>query len=172
MNIVIANIIALLSNGLNGISSFFKTKKTVLILQTIECLMGSVAQIFASGYAAASQLFICAIRNFVNSTGVKSKWIHWLFSLFFLVFGLLFNNKGFIGYLPVFATIQYTLWTGYCKTAQGVRYGMLINYIPWIIHDFYIHMYTSAFVMSVFEIVVIINIIRYRRKKNETRDNT
>ena len=160
--IIIANILSLVANILCGVSSFFKKKKTILLVQTTECCLGSLVQILAGNPAAAVELLICALRNFVTSKGLKAKWVYWLFSIFFLGFGLLFNNNGLIGFLPVIATIQYTLWLGYSKTAQAVRYGMILNYIPWIIHDFMSRLYISAGCMTVFLCLTIVNIIRYK----------
>ena len=166
-NLIVANILSLISNGINGISSFFKTKKSILLIQTLECTIGGISQLLCKSFSAAIQLFICAIRNFITVNKNTKKIVYWLFSLAFLVLGHIFNNRGLIGLLPIFATIQFTLWNGYFKTAQQVRYGMVINFIPWIIHDFVVKMYVSAIIMTILMFVTIVNIIRYRNIKEQ-----
>lgn len=160
--IIIANILSLISVGLNCISSFFKTKKRILFLQTLECIIGGISQILCRSFSASIQLFLGAIRTYIAINENTKKIVYWIFSLVSLILGLIFNNRGLIGLLPIFATIQITLWNGYFKTGQQVRYGMVVNFIPWIIHDFIVKMYVSSIIMTLTMIITIINIIRYR----------
>ena len=172
MTLIIANILTFISNGLVAVSSFCKTKHKMIFIQFIECCIGGVAEILANSMSAAAQLFLCSFRNAIIYKNPKHKQVYWLLASAFLILGLIFNNRGLIGLLPIFATIQYTLWSGYCKNAQGLRYGILINYIPWIIHDFYIKLYVSAFISLCIMLSVIVSIIKYRNKeKIEAKNN-
>lgn len=163
--ILTANILSGIGSLFPIASSFFKKKNTIFIIQSIGYIIDGITQIIANSLSAATQLFICAIRNFITTKEKTPKWVYYIFSLFFITFGLYFNNRGFIGLLPIIATAQYTLWNGYTKSAQITRYGMLINYGLWIIHDLYIQLYVAAIMMMISIIVVIINIIRYHCKQ-------
>ena len=163
--LIIVNILAMLSNGTYVLSSFFNDKRKIIITQILECVIGAIAEFIAGGFAAASTLIIDGIRNvYCAKSTNNSKVFYWVVSIILLVAGVCVNRNGIIGMLPVLAAIQYTLWMGYCKTAQGLRWGMLINYIPWIVHDGVMGIYVSVICMSVSMVIVIINIIRYRSK--------
>ena len=165
MKLIIANVLSAVSNLLYGTSSFFKKKKTIMITQVIDSTAGCLACLLADSYSAAVTLFICAVRNFLVSKDNKKKWIYWLFAGALLVLGLISNTRGFIGILPVAASVQYTLWAGYAKNEQSIRYGMVVNYIPWIIHNAYVKLYTSAIFMTFFMIFTIVNIVRFYKEK-------
>lgn len=126
--ILTANILSGIDSLFPIASSFFKKKNTILIIQSIGYIIDGITQIIANSLSAAAQLSICAIRNFITTKEKTPKWVYHIFSLFFITFGLYFNNRGFIGLLPIVATVQYTLWNEYAKSAQITRYGMLINY--------------------------------------------
>lgn len=162
---VIANILSLVSSLLYTLSTCFKSKKSILLTQTGESLVGSIAQLVIGSYAPATTLVVCSVRNYIFSKKDQSILLSWIFCIFFLTFGILINNQGFIGLLPVCATIQYTLWTGYIKDPQVIRYGTIINTIPWIIHDFYMGLYVSVITMCISLVIITINIIRYKNKQ-------
>ncbi len=157
--LVIANLLTFLATIISLSSSFFKTKKQMLIVQSTECVINGASRIIINSLSSSSQLFLCAIRNIVFAK-FNSKYLYFLFAGLFLVIGLTANNQGILGLLPIFATIQYTLWTGFSKTAKQIRIGMIINYIPWIIHDLVVGLYISAIVMVISTIIVIYNLIR------------
>ena len=163
-----ANIISAIASIFHISSSSFKKKNTMLIMQSIGCIIDGIAEIMANSMSAAAQLFVCSIKNFVTTKEKTPKYVYYIFSLFFIIFGLYFNNRGLIGILPIIATVQYTLWNGYSKSAQTTRYGMLINYGIWIVHDLYIQLYVAVIVTVISSIVVIINIIRYRKTNEKT----
>lgn len=157
--LVIANLLTCVATIISLSSSFFKTKKQMLIVQSIECAINGVTRIIINSLSSSSQLFLCAIRNIIFSK-FNNKYLCFLFSGLFLAIGLIANNQGILGLLPIFATIQYTLWSGFSKTAKQIRIGMIINYIPWIIHDFVVGLYVSAIVMIISAIIVIYNLIK------------
>ena len=163
-HILIANLLSILSGVFICTSSFFKKKNSILTAQALECCSSGCAQIFAHSYAAAIELFLCAIRNIVAAREPDRKWIYWVFSCVFAAMGLIYNNRGWIGMLAIAATVQFTLWTGYAKNAQAIRYGMCINLILWIIHDYIVHMYVSVGIMSFSVAVIIANIVQYKRE--------
>ena len=72
---------------------------------------------------------------------------------------LLTNSNGIIGLLPILASLFYSIWTYKFKTAQSIRFGLIINILMWNIHDVYMKLYTSViwgFVIILFTIITCI----------------
>ena len=52
------------------------------------------------------------------------------------ILGALVNQHGLIGWLPIIASIQYTLWLGWGFTSnKSVKLALAINLIIWAAYD-------------------------------------
>lgn len=108
-NIIIGNICSLLAMGTDSLSSAQKTAKRVLWVQNISQTIYCIGSIFLRGYSGAVQNVVSIIRNLVAIKQVSAKWIEWTLTILGVVLGLVFNNIGWAGLLPVVANLQYTL---------------------------------------------------------------
>ena len=86
-----------------------KTAKGVLVVQSISQLIYGIGTIVLKGYSGAVQNLVSILRNFVAIRKISSPLIEWTLVALGVALGLLFNNLGLIGYLPVVANLQYTL---------------------------------------------------------------
>lgn len=50
---------------------------------------------------------VCIARNLLFIKGIESKIIEWVLVILGVVIGLLSNNIGFAGLLPIIANLQY-----------------------------------------------------------------
>ena len=109
ISIVIGNICSLLAMVTDSISSTRKTAKGVLVVQSMSQLLYCVGAIVLKGYSAAVQNAVSIIRNMVAIKKINSKLLEWILVLLGVALGLVFNNLGLIGLLPVAANLIYTL---------------------------------------------------------------
>ena len=93
----------------DSISSTRKNAKSVLLIQCLSQLIYGIGTLVLKGYSGAVQNGVSILRNFVAIKGIKSKVLEWILVLLGVVLGLVFNNLGFFGLLPVIANFQYTL---------------------------------------------------------------
>lgn len=108
-NLIIGNLCALFAMGANAYSSTRKTAKGVLWMQNLSQVIYCASAMVLKGYSAAVQNCVSILRNFAAIYGVKSKVLQYLLALLGLVLGIVFNNRGLIGLLPVLGNLQYTL---------------------------------------------------------------
>ena len=109
LDLIVGNLCTLLAMGSNAISSTRKTVKGVLAMQNVSQVIYCFSAIVLKGYSAAVQNGISVLRNLVAIKGWKSKLLEWALIVAGVVLGLVFNNKAWIGILPVVANLQYTL---------------------------------------------------------------
>ena len=110
MNGLIAgNLFSLLGMGADVVSASRKSAKGVLWLQTLGQVLYTLSCLFLKGYSAVVQHAVSVARNLAAIRGVQSKAVEWGFVGLAFVLGVLFNNMGVIGWLPVIANFVYSL---------------------------------------------------------------
>ena len=155
VHIIIANIIALIASILMVIAGLQKRKKTILLIQIIQIALSVISNLLLGGYTGAIINALSCIRDILcykDKMGVKEKIIIILLAV---GLSLVFNDLGWIGLLPVVATVVYII---FMNTKDVVKFKSLIIFsmIMWLVYDLYIKSYTSG----VFDFMSIIaNII-------------
>lgn len=160
--LIIANILSLVGTIVLVWSMFVKSKETMLLLQAGNYILGAFSTTMTNSYAAACSSIISFFRNLYLSQKTSIV-VTVVFSILYIVLGAFTNTLGFIGLLPVLASVEYTLFVYFAKTTQVLRYGALINLLLWAIHDICIRLY-GALISDI--ILIVITIISIVVKKN------
>ena len=109
VSIVLGNVCSLLAMVTDSVSATRKTAKGVLMAQIASQVIYCTGAILLKGYSSAVQNVVSIGRNVVAIRKIDSKVIEWILVLLGVVFGIVFNNLGWIGLLPVIANLEYTL---------------------------------------------------------------
>lgn len=158
-NSLLANIFSCIGTFLLAYSTFSKSKKNMLWIQVGDCGFNALGNFFIGSYSAMTTNFICLIRNIINAKGKLNNFLLSIISVFILIIGILVNKIGYIGLLPPIASVQYTIWSSKVKSAQGLRYGLIINLILWFIHDLYVKLYPAIIIDILVSLITLYNII-------------
>lgn len=142
-NLIIGNFIALLCSLSMVYCGLIKEKKKIIYIQTIEKLFSILSNLILGGITGAIMNAVGYIRNFLcykNKLKQKEKIILIIISI---VLSLSLNNIGFIGFLPLIATVLYTLLM---DTPDIVAFKKLVisTTFLWVIYELYIKSYSSA----------------------------
>ena len=156
--IIAANICTFIGMSLLLYSTFSKNKETMLKIQFFDCLLNSLGNILIGSYSGMTTNAISGIRNILNAKNKNNVVINSIMIITMVIIGLIVNTKGIIGLLPIIASVQYSIWSYKIKSAQGLRYGLLLNIIIWLIHDFVVMLYTSAAIDCILIVTISYNI--------------
>ena len=108
-HIILGNLCTLLAMGANAVSSMQKTAKRILRVQNLAQLIYCASAMILGGYSAAVQNAVSILRNIAAIRDIKSKVLEWSLVTAGVVLGIAFNNRGFMGLLPVLGNLLYTL---------------------------------------------------------------
>ena len=108
-NIIIGNLCTLLAMGLNTLSATKKNTKSMLRMQSVSQSIYCISGIVLGGYSAAVQNVVSILRNVAAIRNITNKTVQWVLTAAGVVLGVVFNNRGVMGLLPVIGTLQYTL---------------------------------------------------------------
>ena len=168
MNILIGNLCTLLAMGANAISSTRKTTKGVLSWQNLSQAIYFACAIILKGYSAAVQNVVSVLRNVAAIRNVKSKTVEWILTAAGVVLGVLFNNRGLVGLLPVVGNLQYTLAIFRFKDNERMlKLSFLISVLTFAI--FNIVLLNFVGVVSDLTVVVTTAVVLIRDAKNNSR---
>lgn len=170
VQIVVGNIIALIASILMVIAGLQKKKKKILFIQIIQIALSIVSNIVLGGYTGAIINAVSCVRDILcykDKIGNKEKII-----IIILAVGLslIFNNLGWIGLLPVVATVVYII---FMNTKNVVKFKCLIIFsmIMWLVYDIYIKSYTSGIFDFMSVIANLIAIWQIKKSNIKKRNN-
>lgn len=107
--LIIGNLCTLMAMGSNAISATRKTKNGILWTQSISQLIYLSSALVLRGYSAAVQNVVSIVRNLAAIRNIRNAWLEWFLVGLAAVLGIVFNNRGLIGLLPVIGNLQYTI---------------------------------------------------------------
>lgn len=143
-DLIIGNIFSLIAAFCLAVSVVREDKKSLIGWQIVDTGCGVFANLFLQSYSAMTISVICVIRNVLAYYQRLGKIITIILMLVGVVIGLWANNRGYIGWLPVIASAEYTVCMYLLGSAQGMRYALITNLLMWLVHDVYIQSYPMA----------------------------
>lgn len=163
-NLIIGNIISFIAAVFLGISCYAKDRKKIFSYQLVNCATYTVASYFFGTYAAITTLFFCCLRSILIIKDKYSAAVAYALTIAIIAFGILTNNRGIVGLLPVIASVLYSLCCYYIKDPNLTRYSILVNEIIWVIYAFIIKDFSTGICDTIIIIVDITAIIHYHNQ--------
>lgn len=141
--VVLGNIVMFVGSMMMVTVGFLKNKTQILVVQSVQCavqvagnlLLGGVTGALAGVFSIARN-FICLKREFTTPFKVT-------FIVLQALSTVVFNNLGFIGWLPCFATAIF-VWMLDTKDARVLKSAIIIGQIMWCIFDVRIRSYVGV----------------------------
>lgn len=168
--VLIGNIIALIASFLILIISYLKNKKDIIKVQTLQVILLAISNIVLGGITGAITNSITVIRNILCYKEKLTKKKAIVIATLIATLGLLFNDSGLIGLLPLSSTIIYTLFIN-TKDPIKLKLLILMNLVFWGIYDLTIKSYTSAFFEFTGSISSIVTIIQMTKNNKNYKIN-
>lgn len=169
--ILIGNALSFLAAMFLFLSSILKRKDKIFIFQFFECVTLAVASFFFGAYAGISTLLLSAVRNVLIAKNKFGKTLMYVFLLLTLTLGIITNNRGAVGLMPVIATIQITVCGCVFEGIIETKISIAVNTVIWVVYSFIIKDYSTGIIDSIVlaaAIVSTVKFIRQSRKYNRT----
>lgn len=169
--ILIGNALSFLAAMFLFLSSILKRKDKIFIFQFFECATLAVASFFFGAYAGISTLLLSAVRNVLIAKNKFGKTLMYVFLLLTLTLGIITNNRGAVGLMPVIATIQITVCGCVFEGIIETKISIAVNTVIWVVYSFIIKDYSTGIIDSIVlaaAIVSTVKFIRQSRKYNRT----
>ena len=135
-DILAGNISSLCAMVTDSVSSTRKSQKGILFFQTLSQVFYMTSYIILKGYSSAVQCAVGILRNIVAMWKIKSRIIEWILVALGVGLGLVFNNLGLLGWLPVVANLEYTLAVfRFKENPRALKIAFLINMLMYTVFN-------------------------------------
>ena len=165
MNIVTGNIISLAAAVFLSVSCVMKSRRGVFVMQFMNCALLAVASYFFGSYAAITTLVLCCVRNIFIMKDRFTRPVLAVIVVLVIVLGLMTNNRGLVGLMPVIATVEYTVCCHFIRDVRKTRVSILFNESIWIVYSFLVSDYSTALTDAAVIIVDIFAILKEKCAK-------
>jgi len=175
--LLVANILSFIGNMCFTSSSLFKKRKHILILQSINHFISSIAQALQGAWAGMVQDSVCLLRNasFVVIKNDKKK-LNIIMNVFFILLALgvgialnvILSDNVWYGYLPIISCAMYSslvLFTfikpfNEARTEFMLKGCLIINSCCWGIYGVCVQLYPILIFNGITLVISIISVIR------------
>ena len=127
----LGHILSAVSFAALAASLFARDTRRIFLLQAADSCLGALANLCFGGLSGASTNGIATVRNLLKAHGRFSGAIVWVTLVAQVALGVLVNNRGPLGLLPVAATVEYTLAVALTDVVRHVRLALLVNILMW-----------------------------------------
>lgn len=143
--IIIGNLTSILASIADNISTTRKTHREVLLVQCISQFFYAFGAFTLKGYSALMQNLVAVFRNLFGMTDVKSKIAEYFFVALAAILGIIFNNRGLLGWLPIVGNLYYSVAIfRYKNEVRKLKLALAINMLCFSIYNVFIYNYTAA----------------------------
>ena len=120
IDIIIGNICSLCAMVSDTISATRKKKNEILAVQIISQVFYGVGTLVLKGYSGVVQNAVAILRNLTAIRNINNKLVEWTLVILGVLLGVVFNNRGLLGLLPVVANLGYSIAVFQCKNNEKV----------------------------------------------------
>ena len=164
--VIVANIITVIAQLFLLYSSRRKTKKETISFQLVFLFLISITNILLNSVTATIVNSMAIIRNLLAYYDKSSNTIALIMVIISTSLGLMFNNNGIFGILPIIANISETMTILNPKsTIAQVKISGIISNSCWVIMTIVLKNYVG----TVFDFLTAIGFASYFFTKNEEK---
>lgn len=164
--IIIGNILSLCAMVTDSISGTRRKHSEIMAIQIVSQFFYGASSIVLKGYSALAQNVVAVFRNLASMKNVKSKALEWVLILSGVVLGVVLNNRGLLGWLPIIANFEYSVAVFRFKdNGKALKIAFIINAVMFGIFNVFLMNYVGAVSCTIIAITTFIAIIKESKEE-------
>ena len=167
ISLLLGNGCSLLATLSNMFASTRKTARSVLLVQSVGQAFYFACALLLKAPSGAVQNAMSIVRNFVAMGKKKSsKWVEWSLVAAGVVLGVVFNNRGLAGWLPIVGNLEYSLAVFRFRDNQRMlKVALIVSLLIFIAFNLVIGNIVGTVADSVVVVTTLMDLWRTREKK-------
>ena len=171
LELILGNICSLIAMGTDAVSSWAKSARKMLLFQCLSQGIYAVGSVILKGYSAAVQNVISLARNLSATRKRSLPVVEWILIALGVGLGLYFNNRSWIGLLPVVANLEYSLAVLFFKdNEQLLKIAFFIDVLLFCIFNTVILNIVGTVSNIVVMIMTLVAIIRNAKQNKQAHE--
>ena len=170
-DIIIGNISALCAMITDSVSGTRKKRSQILGIQIISQFFYGASAFILKGYSGTAQNVVAVFRNLAGIKNIKSKVLEWGLVALGVVLGIVFNNRGLIGWLPIIANLEYSVAVFQFKDKEKwLKRAFIVNMLLFVEFSYAIRNYVGVVSNLVVAVTTAVSIVKDAQKKDDTEE--
>lgn len=166
--IIIGNLFSLCAMISDSISGTRKKHSEIMAVQIVSQFFYGASSIVLKGYSSTAQNAVAVFRNFAAMKNVKSKVLEWVLILAGVVLGIVFNNRGLLGWLPIIANLEYSIAVFKLKdNEKALKLAFIINMVMFAAFSLVIMNYVGTLSCTVIAVTTAVSLIRTKKETDQ-----
>lgn len=159
--VIIGNLFSLCATVTDSISGTRKKHSEMMAVQIISQFFYAASSIALKGYSSTMQNVVAVFRNYAAIKNVKSKVLEWTLILAGVVLGIMFNNRGLLGLLPVVANFEYSIAVFRLKDNEtALKIAFIANMLMYVVFHYVTLNYVGVVSCLVIAGITIVSLAR------------
>lgn len=159
--VIIGNLFTLCAMLSDSISGTRKKHREIMSVQIVSQVFYGAASIALKGYSSTVQNVVAVFRNLAAIKNIKSRTLEWALILAGVVLGVIFNNRGLLGWLPILANLEYSISVFRFKNNEkALKLAFIINMILYAVFGAVIMNYVGVLSCSVIVVTTVLSLIK------------
>ena len=169
ISIIIGNLFSLCAMISDSISGTRKKHREIMAVQIISQFFYGASSIVLKGYSSTAQNLVAVFRNLAAMKNIRSKTLEWSLILAGVVLGIVFNNRGLLGWLPIIANLEYSIAVFKLRDNEKLlKITFIINMIMYAHNSAVIMNYVGVLSCVVIAVTTAVSLLR-AEKESEGR---
>ncbi len=165
-DIILGNVCSLCAMVTDSISGTRKKHSEIMAVQMLSQVFYGAGSIILKGYSSTAQNVVAILRNLAAMKRIKSRAVEWILILLGVALGVLFNNRGLLGWLPIVANLEYSIAVFRLKDDErGLKIAFVINMVMYAAFSLVIQNYVGAASCLFIAVTTVISLIREARRQ-------
>ena len=165
--ILLGNCVSFLAAVLLGLASWTKKSNRVFIYQIAENVVLAMSSVVFGSYAAAVSTLLAAARCAVIIKGRYSRLLMTFFAAATFLLGIVTNSRGWLGLLPVIASVEFTVCNYFLTDIKGIKWSLLVNTALWDYYAFAIRDYVSGIAWAITITLTSVSLVSIYREERQ-----
>lgn len=161
---LIGNLCSAVAACFTFLSAWSGDRKRIYLYQAAQCLVLAVANVFFASVSGVTTYLLCALRNVLIAGERFTARRCRIFVIAVALLGVIANNRGLVGLLPVVTTAVYTVGCLYARRIRTVKLNLIANLVLWAVYDAFILDLVSCAVDSVSAVTALVSLARTKAR--------
>lgn len=169
--VLVGNLCSLGAMVTDSISGTRKKQSEILGIQIASQLFYGAGSFILKGYSGTVQNLVAVVRNLAAIKRLRQKWAEWLLVALGVALGVLFNNRGLVGWLPIVANFEYSVAVFRCKDGEGgLKIALVVSALMFAVFSFLIRNYVGAAANAAVAVITALSLFGAGRKKSAEKE--
>lgn len=166
--VIVGNVCSLCAMATDSFSSTRKKHSQIMLIQCISQVFWAAGAIILKGYSGAAQNGVAILRNLAAIKKWKHRAVEWILIALGVVLGVVFNNRGLLGWLPIVSNLEYSIAVfRFREKGRALKLALIVNMLLFSVFNFVIRNYVGAIANIVVALTAAVALLRERKEQKE-----